>query len=119
MTAAYASNTTTQSVALHLAFELGLSHWRLSFTTGHGQKPRQRRIRARDLAALEQEIIKAKKRFKLNPDAPVLSCYEAGRDGFWLRRYLTTHGIGKVIVDSSSIGARLGSETFRDMRTVA
>jgi len=103
MTAAYASNTTTQSVALHLAFELGWSHWRLSFTTGHGQKPRQRRIRARDLAALELEIIKAKKRFKLDPDAPVLSCYEAGRDGFWLHRYLTTRGVVNVIVDSASI----------------
>ncbi len=77
--------------------------WKLAFTTGHGQQPRQRTIRARDLAALEQEIAKAKKRFKLDPDTPVFSCYEAGRDGFWLHRYLTTHGVVNVIVDSASI----------------
>ena len=31
------------------------------------------------------------------------SCYEAGRDGFWLDRCLHHHGINNVIVDSSSI----------------
>jgi transposase len=33
----------------------------------------------------------------------VVSCYEAGRDGFWLHRYLTVVGIENVVVDSSSI----------------
>ena len=32
-----------------------------------------------------------------------MSCYEAGRDGFWLHRWLTQHGIGNIIVDSASI----------------
>ena len=103
MTAACISNGTTQGVVLHLAFELGWTHWKLAFTMGHGQKPRQRTIRARDLAALEQEIAKAKKRFQLGDAAPVFSCYEAGRDGFWLHRYLTARGIANVIVDSASI----------------
>jgi transposase len=103
MTAAYTGNVTTQGAVLHLAFELGWTHWKLAFTIGHGQKPRQRTIRARDLAALEQEIAKAKKRFQLADAAPVVSCYEAGRDGFWLHRYLTARGIANVIVDSASI----------------
>ena len=103
MTAAYTSNGTTRGVVVHLAFELGWSHWRLAFTIGHGQKARQRTMRARDLAALEQEIAKAKKRFQLAEDAPVVSCYEAGRDGFWLHRYLTARGVANVIVDSASI----------------
>lgn len=103
MTAAYISNDTTQTIALHLAFELGWTHWKLAFTIGHGQQPRLRTIRARDLAALEQEIAKAKKRFKLDRDTSVFSCYEAGRDGFWLHRYLTTCGVVNVIVDSASI----------------
>ncbi|MGI9077581.1 MAG: hypothetical protein ACR2G6_09670 [Gemmatimonadaceae bacterium] len=34
---------------------------------------------------------------------PVRSCYEAGRDGFWLHRYLVSRGIINRIVDSSSI----------------
>ena len=89
MTTAHTSNATTPGVVLYLAFELGWTHWKLAFTVGHGQKPRLRTMRARDLETLEQEIATAKKRFHLTDDAPVLSCYEAGRDGFWLHRYLT------------------------------
>ena len=103
MTAAYTGNVSTPGGVLHLAFELGWTHWKLAFTIGYGQKPRQRTIGARDLAALEQEIAKAKKRFQLADAAPVVSCYEAGRDGFWLHRYLTARGIANVIVDSASI----------------
>jgi transposase len=103
MSAAYTGNVSTRGGVLHLAFELAWTHWKLAFTIGYGQKPRQRTIRARDLPALEQEIAKAKKRFRLADDAPVVSCYEAGRDGFWLHRYLTARGIANVIVDSASI----------------
>ena len=31
------------------------------------------------------------------------SCYEAGRDGFWLHRWLIAQGVENVVVDSSSI----------------
>ena len=34
---------------------------------------------------------------------PVVSCDEAGREGFWLHRFLQTHGITNQVVDSSSI----------------
>ena len=33
----------------------------------------------------------------------VRSCYEAGRDGFWLRRWLLEQGIDNMVVDSASI----------------
>ena len=36
----------------------------------------------------------------------VLSCYEAGRDGFWLHRFLQSHGIENRVVDSASIEVR-------------
>jgi transposase len=49
------------------------------------------------------EIAKAKQRFGLPADAPVCSCYEAGRDGFWLHRWLRSEGIENIVVDSSSI----------------
>ena len=38
-----------------------------------------------------------KKRFGLPENAEVFSCYEAGRDGFWLHRFLHHHGINNVI----------------------
>lgn len=88
---------------LHLAFELGEQDWKLATSVGLGQKPRLKTIRARDLAKLQFEIAKAKRRFGLPADAPVKTCYEAGRDGFWLHRYLTAQGIGNCVVDSGSI----------------
>jgi transposase len=103
MTATREGHSTTNSPRLHLAFELGWSQWKLAFTIGHGQPPRLRTIAARDLPALLGEIAKAKRRFGLPDDAPVVSCYEAGRDGFWLHRWLVSQGIDNVIVDSSSI----------------
>jgi transposase len=58
---------------------------------------------ARDLPRLQEEIAKAKKRFQLAADAPVRSCYEAGRDGFWLHRQLAACGVDNGVVDSASI----------------
>jgi transposase len=86
-----------------LAFELSEKKWVLGFTIGLGQEPRKRTLTARDLPALEQEIARAKQRFGLPETARVLSCYEAGRDGFWLHRYLLAHHIENLIVDSASI----------------
>src|SRR4029077_280008 len=103
MTATHRDNCTTNQGVLYLAFELGWTEWKLAFTTGHGQKPRFRSLTARDLPKLQQEIARARERFGLAADAAVRSCYEAGRDGFWLHRYLTASGIDNVIVDSSSI----------------
>ena len=77
--------------------------WKLAFTVGLGQKPRLKTITARSTLGLLLEIKAAKKRFGLPEDAPVLSCYEAGRDGFWLHRFLLAHGVQNQVVDSSSI----------------
>jgi transposase len=88
---------------LYLAFELGNTEWMLGFTIGLGQSPRQRQVQAGDLVGLEQEIRRAKERFKLAQTTRVLSCYEAGRDGFWLHRYLTAQGVENLVVDSASI----------------
>src|SRR5215471_1931000 len=103
MTATPISNATTRSDVLYLAFELGDMNWKLAFTIGQGQKPRLRSMPARELATLQTEITKAKKRFGLAADATVKSCYEAGREGFWLHRYLAAHGVDNGVVDSASI----------------
>lgn len=103
MTAIRELQCTTSSPRLHLALELGWSEWKLAFTIGHGQPPRLRTIAARDLPALVKEMTKAKRRFGLPDSASVVSCYEAGRDGFWLHRWLTSQGVANVIVDSASI----------------
>ena len=96
-------STTTASAALYLSFELGERDWKLAFTIGLGQRPRHRTIRAGQLGVLDQEIARARRRFALAPEALVRSCYEAGRDGFWLHRALLARGIANVVVDASSI----------------
>jgi transposase len=103
MAATHKSNLTTRTDVLYLAFELGETDWKLAFTIGLGQKPRLRSMPARDLPRLQVEIAKAKQRFGLVAAAPVRSCYEAGRDGFWLHRHLTSCGVDNSVVDSASI----------------
>jgi transposase len=88
---------------LYVAFELGWSEWKLAFATAPAEAPRLRGLAARNTLALEGEIVKAKRRLGLAADAPVCCCYEAGRDGFWLHRWLTAQGWHNVIVDSASI----------------
>jgi len=41
---------------LYRAFELSQTKWMLGFTIGFGQRPRLRRIAARDVAAVQNEI---------------------------------------------------------------
>jgi transposase len=104
MSATHVSDSTTATApVLYLALELSWTSWKLAFTVGAGQKPRLRSIPARDTDALMLEIRKAKHRFGLSDETPVISCYEAGRDGFWLHRYLEHQGIENLVVDAASI----------------
>ena len=83
-----AQRPTTSTATLFLAFELRLHTWKLGFT--HRERPNapgSAACRPAHIAAVREEIPRAKQRFGLPADAPVISCYEAGRDGFWLHRW--------------------------------
>lgn len=88
---------------LAMSFELGASEWKMAFSPGLGQQPRLRTIAAGDLEVVRKEITAARTRFKLPVDVRVVSCYEAGRDGFWLHRALEMLGVENQVVDSASI----------------
>ena len=88
---------------LLLAFELGVNKWKLGFTTGAAQRPRERQVPAGDCQTVREEIRRAKSRFGLPEEARVVSCYEAGRDGFGLHRFLGSQGVENIVVDSASI----------------
>jgi len=92
---------TTKQAVLYTAFELSNKTWKLAFS--NGSKVRYVSTDARDLNKLQAQIALARKRFGLNEDVRVVSCYEAGRDGFWLHRYLLSLGIENLVVDSASI----------------
>jgi hypothetical protein len=104
MSATHALDSTPpRTRTLYLAFELGWTTWNLGFNTGMGRKPRLRSMPARNLALLHMEIQRAQERFGLPHNTPVVSCYEAGRDGFWLHRWLIDQGIHNHVVDAASI----------------
>jgi len=110
----HTTNDTMVSGKLYLALELSSAEWKLGFTIGLGQAPRLRTLKARNLAGLKREIDLAKERFGLPKDAGVYSCYEAGRDGFWLHRFLAVNGVKNVVVDSASIEV---NRRFRRVKT--
>jgi transposase len=92
-------NATEQT--LYMAMELSNKTWRLVF--GDGAKRRHVTVEAGNLVRLSAEVSKARARFCLRPDVRMVSCYEAGRDGFWLHRYLESVGITNRVVDAGSI----------------
>ena len=86
---------------LYMAMELSDKTWKLGF--GDGTKQRLVTIEAADWLALHTQIDRAKAKFKLPPACRIISCYEAGRDGFWIHRRLLEDGIENRVIDSSSI----------------
>lgn len=95
-------STRTEAV-LHMALELGASEWKLGFGVEAGRKASQRSVVAGDLNGLMLEIARAKHRLGVPETSRVVSCYEAGREGFCLHRFLLTEGVENVVMDSSSI----------------
>lgn len=86
---------------LYMALELSDAKWRLAF--GDGVHRRHVVIAAGAIGELLEQISKVKAKWGLGVEARVVSCYEAGRDGFWLHRQLGALGIGNRVVDASSI----------------
>ena len=103
MTTAQTTQGSTETRVLYMALELGWDDWTVGCTVGLGQAPRQVSVRARDLSGLLAQIPQAKRRFGLAADVPVHCVYEAGREGFWLHRFLWAHGIQNVVVEASRI----------------
>lgn len=95
--------STESGAVLYVALELSARTWLLASGVGMGQALRRKPIPAGDRAALQRELAAARARCGLAATAPVRSCYEAGRDGFWVHRLLTAEGVTNVVVDSSSI----------------
>lgn len=100
--AALRKESSNREAVLYMAFELSNREWKLAFGTGP-RNPRIVTMPARDLNQLDKEIAKAKKQLGLPADAEVFSCFEAGRDGFWLHRHLSAVNVNNSVVDSASI----------------
>jgi transposase len=103
MIAADRSEMSVKESVLYVAFELGQREWKLAMTTGFGVTPVLRTVAGGDVAAAQRVIAQVQRRLGLAGGTRVVSCYEAGRDGFWVHRALTAIGVENRVVDSASI----------------
>jgi hypothetical protein len=95
--------TSVVEAAMYVACELSKREWKLAMTSGFGVAPIIRTVASGDLRAVTRVVTEGRQRLGVPAAAPVKSCYEAGRDGFWIHRALTTLGFQNRVVDSSSI----------------
>jgi transposase len=90
---------------LYVAFELSKSKWLIGIVVCGESKLSQHTVPGGDTAAVWQAISRkrAYAEKKLGRPVRVVSCYEAGYDGFWLDRWLAAQGVANRIIDPSSI----------------
>ena len=91
--------------AIHLAIELSSSAWLVAVQSPAAEKVSLHRMNAGDVKALLSLIalLRSRAASKLGIDVPVASCFEAGRDGFWLHRVLEAHGVASHVLEPASI----------------
>ncbi len=93
---------------LYMAIEMGEAKWKLMFSDGSVKPNGQIRTHAKTIEGssymeLGEAIKKAKERLKLVAATPVVSCYEAGQEGFWPQRRMEEMGVDNRVIDSASI----------------
>lgn len=98
---------TAKKAGLYVAFELSRKKWKLGISDGKSMRARVVTIEARAWNRVKEEVEKAHKLLGIEKDAPVRSCYEAGREGFWIHRMLVERmGIENIVVDAASMDVK-------------
>jgi len=110
------TENSAKEAGLYLGIELSRKKWKLGFSDGKTARARVVTIGARDWEALKRESEKARERFGLVASAKVKSCYEAGREGFWVHRALEQLGIENRIVDAASMDVKRGKRAKTDRK---
>lgn len=106
MIAAVRSQVSLNEPVLYVAFELGKNQWKLALTSGFGVAAMVRTVSGGDWRAVDHAVGIARRRFGLPVATAIVSCHEAGRDGFWIHRALVARGMANRVVDSSSIDVK-------------
>jgi len=88
-----------------LAIELSKKSWIVAVNTPLSEKISRYTLKGCDWKGLLELIEKIRTRVarELNRPVEIISCYEAGYDGFWLHRLLEAHGVRNHVIDPASV----------------
>lgn len=100
MTVRYENST--KSARIYMALDLGRRCWTVGFLLPGDGDARLHQIAGGDRDGL-LELIACQRAKVGDPGMRVVSCYEAGRDGFWLDRWLKQQGIDNRVLDPASL----------------
>src|SRR3954467_3467024 len=97
--------TAEHSGTLFVSIELSQKTWLVTLHSPDRDRISRHKVEGGDHAGLLAliESIRARAALKLGASPKVVSCYEAGYDGFWLHRLLMAAGITNYVFDPSSI----------------
>ncbi len=95
----------TKHDTMFVGFELGKAKWKLGIVLPGGGKLSQYTVAGGDAEAALRLIAKARQKAekKAGSSVRIVSCYEAGYDGFWLHRWLEGRGIENRVLDAASV----------------
>ena len=99
------AQTSDHGRVVYLAIELSSTVWLIAAHLPGADRPKLHRIEAGDTAALLGLATSLRARVPAGFGAAieVASCFEAGRDGFWLHRLLVANGIASHVLEPASI----------------
>ena len=97
--------TDPQPATLFVALELSKAKWLVGLHSPMADKVSRHTIAGGDAPALLMLIGAARRRAEasLGGTVRVVTCYEAGYDGYWLHRLLVAHGIANQVIDPASL----------------
>src|SRR6266853_52722 len=95
-----------ETVRCLFAIELSKKSWVIGFITPLSEKISRRTLNGCDWKGLLELIEEVRARVSRETGraaVEVISCYEAGYDGFWLHRQLEAHGVRNYVIDPASL----------------
>src|SRR3546814_546865 len=97
--------TAEHCATISVAIELSMMSWVAVIHSPDRDRLSRHKLAAGDVEGLLAQIAKVRARVStaLGCEPAVVSCYEAGYDGFWLHRRLTAAGIENLVIDPASL----------------
>lgn len=106
MTATPAVQVTDQERVLAVSLELAKASWKVGLNDARHNTRVVRADAPTPMARLEQalaQVEQTRERWALPSDTRVVVIYEAGQDGFWIKRALRERGIEAHVIDPASL----------------